>query len=94
MMNGPRIEPRPPQAMIQPIDEFTDLQLGQMQNEHQGPHAPDGVLRNIITESLIRVAGFIRVLERLTFLTTPYRVSDPAKPPWCPRNCTRRKGCQ
>ena len=80
--------------MIRPIENsliFSSARCGTSIKAHTLQMAYS---RNIITESLIRVAEFITVLEGLTFSTTPYIGSDPAKPPWCPRNCTRRKGCQ
>src|SRR5208282_25750 len=62
MMNGPRIEPRPPQAMIRPIENsliFSSARCGTSIRAHTLQMAYS---RNIIADSLIRIAGFITVL--------------------------------
>ena len=62
MMKGPRIEPSPPQAMTRPIENsviFSSARCGTSIRAHTLQMAYS---RNIITESLIRVAEFIAIL--------------------------------
>src|SRR5271165_3133906 len=62
MMNGPRIDPRPPQAMTSPIADSLRVSSCRCGTSMSAQTLQMAYWRNIITESLIRTAGFIAVL--------------------------------
>src|SRR5271166_3533993 len=85
MMNGPRIEPRPPQAMTRPIENsliFSSARCGTSIRAHTLQMAYS---RNIIAESLMRVAEFIAVLWGSGYLV---RLQDQES--WSDPGMTRR----
>src|SRR5271165_3732103 len=90
MMNGPRIEPRPPQAMIRPIENSLIFSSARCGTSIRAQTLQMAYWRNIIAESLIRVAEFIGVLASAGPVEEKHERGGRAAPRrgWFDQNCT------